>query len=386
MSPSRLPADTRPVDLSSRRGVPRSLDSGWSIFDSTKGLMPAGSPGWTEKHVRGVLTLAAETFPECGFSVGTFAPGSDMATKILCSDGTDPPLEALFGRSKWRPEWLSGGPGGGIFTIPVGVRGLAPFSHESQESILGARHLLIFAMPGLLNVMLAIWRSADYGPFREPEMGPLREKAQSIMSVIRLGAEVAAAQTGELAANLDRLRHGFVVVDQLLRMTFLNVIAQEMLQQGAYAHTADNALRLDDPVSEARLRQVITHIAPLSRQVSEATGIIAIRAANSDSLARCIVNLQRDADDSLLGPPLFALTISAQGNTANMQPAHLRRLGFTPAESELAADLLKGLTVTQHARERGIAVATARAHLKRAMMRVGVHRQADLIRHIVGLS
>jgi DNA-binding NarL/FixJ family response regulator len=382
----RQPTDAKQFEPPLRRATSRSLDSGWSMFDNTKGLVPAGTPGWTEKHIRSVVVLAAETFPECGFAVATFAPDSDSPTKTFCSNGTELALETLFARSKWRSEWLAGGSSGGIVAIPVGVRGVAPFSHEMQESILGARHLLIFAMPGLLNVMLAVWRSADYGPFREPEMGPLREKAQSIASVIRLGTEVGATQTTELAANLDRLRLGFIVVDQLLRMTYINVIAQEMLQQGVYAHAVDNTLKLDDPVSEARLRQVINHIAPLSKQVSEATGIIAIRAGNSDGLARCIVNLQRDADDSLLGPALFALTISAQGNTATMQPAHLRRLGFTPAESELAADLLKGLTVTQHARERGIAVATARAHLKRAMMRVGVHRQADLIRHIVGLS
>jgi DNA-binding CsgD family transcriptional regulator len=345
--------------------------------------VPAGAPGWAEGNIVRVLRSALHNFPECGFAVATFDPHAERTTKVLFSDGVNDDVKVVFERARWRPEWLRATRGRAV-EIAGGLRGLSP--EEGPEAAPeGTHHLQIFALAGPMNVMIAMWRSTEYGPFGELEVGPLRETAQSVASIVRLGAEIAAAQTAELAANLDRLRLGFVIVDQILRLSFANATAREMLESGAHILSVDNALKVADQVSEARLRQLIAHIASLPKHSPDATGIIAIRSGNGEALARCIANIQRDTEDSLLGTPLFGLTLSTQSQAGVTQPAQLRRLGFTPAEAELAADLLKGLTVTQHAKERGIAVATARAHLKRAMMRVGVHRQADLIRHVVGL-
>ncbi len=56
------------------------------------------------------------------------------------------------------------------------------------------------------------------------------------------------------------------------------------------------------------------------------------------------------------------------------------RFGLTRAESRMVARLVDGATVVDTACELGISLNTARTHLKRAMAKAGVSRQAELVR------
>jgi PAS domain-containing protein/DNA-binding CsgD family transcriptional regulator len=56
---------------------------------------------------------------------------------------------------------------------------------------------------------------------------------------------------------------------------------------------------------------------------------------------------------------------------------------LTAAETALTCDLVGGLTVQQHADARGIALTTARSHLRTASAKLGIKRQADLVRVVL---
>lgn len=53
---------------------------------------------------------------------------------------------------------------------------------------------------------------------------------------------------------------------------------------------------------------------------------------------------------------------------------------LTPAEAQLTAALAQGLTLVEIARQRGLSMNTVRTQLKSASAKVGVRRQADLVR------
>ena len=61
-------------------------------------------------------------------------------------------------------------------------------------------------------------------------------------------------------------------------------------------------------------------------------------------------------------------------------------LGLTPAEARLAARLRFGLSLKEAAEELGISVNTARNQLKSIFEKLGVNRQADLVRHLTELA
>jgi pimeloyl-ACP methyl ester carboxylesterase/DNA-binding CsgD family transcriptional regulator len=63
-----------------------------------------------------------------------------------------------------------------------------------------------------------------------------------------------------------------------------------------------------------------------------------------------------------------------------------KALGLTPAEARLAARLRFGQSLKEAAEELGISVNTARNQLKSVFEKLGVNRQADLVRHLAELA
>jgi len=55
-------------------------------------------------------------------------------------------------------------------------------------------------------------------------------------------------------------------------------------------------------------------------------------------------------------------------------------LGLTPAESEVAALLAEGLSVSDIVKRRGPSEYTVRWHVKQSLRKLGVSRQMDLVR------
>lgn len=84
--------------------------------------------------------------------------------------------------------------------------------------------------------------------------------------------------------------------------------------------------------------------------------------------------------------PHYAL-IAAPPEAGNLVLNVFRQtLGLTPAEARLAARLRFGLSLKEAAEELGISVNTARNQLKSIFEKLGVNRQADLVRHLTELA
>jgi DNA-binding CsgD family transcriptional regulator len=63
-----------------------------------------------------------------------------------------------------------------------------------------------------------------------------------------------------------------------------------------------------------------------------------------------------------------------------------RRFGLTSAEAAFAAEILKGDGRRAAARRCGIAEETAKTHLSRIFEKTGAHRQAELVRLLLGAA
>ncbi|WP_434385964.1 LuxR C-terminal-related transcriptional regulator [Melittangium boletus] len=68
-----------------------------------------------------------------------------------------------------------------------------------------------------------------------------------------------------------------------------------------------------------------------------------------------------------------------------LDPGLIARLhGLTPTEALLAASLAQGLSLAEFAATRGCTEQTARTHLKRVLDKMGVRRQSELVRVLLG--
>lgn len=85
-------------------------------------------------------------------------------------------------------------------------------------------------------------------------------------------------------------------------------------------------------------------------------------------------------------PPFCALVAAPPDAGDDTLDVFRKMLGLTPAEARLAARLRFGQTLKEAAEELGISVNTARNQLKSVFEKLGVNRQADLVRHLAELA
>lgn len=90
--------------------------------------------------------------------------------------------------------------------------------------------------------------------------------------------------------------------------------------------------------------------------------------------------------DSASDPQAHALILPDR--TALLRHDHLLRssLGLTPAELRLASLLKDGASINEAAPKLGIAVNTARNHLRSIFAKLGVNRQSEMVRHLSELG
>ena len=81
--------------------------------------------------------------------------------------------------------------------------------------------------------------------------------------------------------------------------------------------------------------------------------------------------------------PSLVLTLTPEVPKRDIERLLTERFSMTPNEAKVAARLSRGSTIAQIAEERAVSVHTVRNQLKSAMAKLGVHRQADLVREVL---
>ncbi|WP_421866258.1 alpha/beta fold hydrolase [Parvibaculum sp.] len=106
--------------------------------------------------------------------------------------------------------------------------------------------------------------------------------------------------------------------------------------------------------------------------------------ARGDGLSSAMLHaVERDEGDPRAHCALIA---AAPGAGDEVLEIFRSAFGLTPAEARLAARLRFGLSLKEASGELGISVNTARNQLKSVFEKLGVNRQADLVRHLAELA
>lgn len=105
------------------------------------------------------------------------------------------------------------------------------------------------------------------------------------------------------------------------------------------------------------------------------------RAAGLGGVNAVVIPLSSHRDDWSLPRPPAAIALLRVAKQRCAEVDVLRSLfGLTPAEGDLARDLLTGATILEIARRNGRSAATLRTHLARLFGKTGTGRQVDLVR------
>lgn len=188
-----------------------------------------------------------------------------------------------------------------------------------------------------------------------------------------------------LAEVVDRLPAAVVLLDRRGRVRHANRAALDLLERrDGVAVVADEALRAAIASETRSLERALAECARRSDDgVAAESSLRFSRPSGGAALEALLVPLDGGRHDPSL--PVAALFVT-DPEAVTLAPADtLRRLyRLSRAEAALARELGAGSTLAQAASRLGIRTSTARGTLKLVFEKMGVRRQADLVRRLAG--
>lgn len=224
------------------------------------------------------------------------------------------------------------------------------------------------------------------GPFDADECRLMSSLIPHLQRAARLQNMLVLADATQtaMARTFGRLGTGLLLVDASLRVLFMDHEAELILAGGGGLRIRGGRL-MEAAAVKGRLSEAILRATGQGKTVLGRTGtqITLPRGSDARPLSVSVAPLdERDRPCGLAGP-LAMVVLSVPERTGGPHEKALRTfLGLTQAEARLVAALCDGHTLATYAQASGISLNTAKTHLKHVFDKVGVTRQADLIRRV----
>jgi DNA-binding CsgD family transcriptional regulator len=209
--------------------------------------------------------------------------------------------------------------------------------------------------------------------------------ARSVRLQRRL-AQVGRARDAARQAAFTR-PIGVIFVDSLQQVVETDHVARRLLDAGDGLRLEERRLRAAGAGPTRRLARLIDSCIGARTDQPAAGGALRVERGPGRAALRLEVDPVtsgpegRRLDWLTLSSPAAIVTVDdPEQRLVILKRRWVEMYGFTPAETALAAEILRGDGRTAAARRLGIAVGTARTHLMRIFDKAGVKRQAELVR------
>lgn len=230
---------------------------------------------------------------------------------------------------------------------------------------------------------IGIHRPRHLGPFDAEERNTLQFFSPHLRRVARLTRRIRSFETAleHAHAVLDDLAFGVWIVDHQLHCRWANAPAEDAMRSGACGlRMSRQRLVLDDAENAGRLRAAVKAI--------DAGGLSAQTVCLGETGAALVVvqYVPQTPEAGLASTPADTLLVFLFDPT-RPTPLDDHRLAqmhdLTPAELRLLREFMRGLDVNESSARLGISIHTARTQMKAIMQKVGVNRQAELMRRLL---
>lgn|GEM_PF-814683 len=271
-------------------------------------------------------------------------------------------------------------------------------SHEivpDREFERSAHYQMVFRPNGNFYAMGAQFqrqasRAAHIGVHRPRRAGPFSRSEQRELDIFYPHLKRAARMMqlmgefevalGQARAALDCLPYGVWLVDRQRRCQWSNAVAEEAMQTHVYGlGLSSDRLQLRDAMEESRWRSVCDRV---SRGEISAD----VMPLGHSGATLVAMQYRRPSAHALMGPEQEALLVFLLDPERPVKP-NAQRLhtlyGLTQAEIRLLGELLRGYELSEISACLNLSIHTVRAQLKSVMRKVGVTRQAQLIRKLL---
>ncbi len=188
------------------------------------------------------------------------------------------------------------------------------------------------------------------------------------------------------AGAVDQLAVATIILDEQGRLLNTNALAKSLLEERSGISLKDQHLHISGRDHNRRLQAALAEVLQ-AQQRGEASVVRALRVPREDgraSLGLVMRPIPSSEWGEGQGSPCAAVFISDPELRESASQQTLGELfGLTPAESNLAILLSRGLSLAEVSEAQNISQHTARAQLKSIFAKTGASRQAELVRLVL---
>ncbi|MBO9518519.1 MAG: hypothetical protein J7493_10675 [Porphyrobacter sp.] len=188
-----------------------------------------------------------------------------------------------------------------------------------------------------------------------------------------------------MAQTLDLFDFGTFLLDPEGTIIFANDRASQLLDLGEGLRRAGQSVTATDFDNAVRLQSAIHHLSHHEQGTSceVDSSLMLMHRTNARPLVAVLSRLA-ETEPGNGGAATVLYVLDPDIDTGPLAMALCRAYGLTATEAGLVIKLVGGLTIDAAARDMRIQTQTARAYLKQIFAKTDTHRQADLVRVILG--
>lgn len=243
--------------------------------------------------------------------------------------------------------------------------------------------------PGTAEIVM-IGRPSAKGGYRAAEIKAFDALIPHFARAWRVKRALAEweALAGTLQFILDRIERAIVVAGPDGEVRFANRAADALLSRGDGLDARQGRLRATrHRHTDALLSLIGRAAATASGTQSVAVDAVAIPSANDNPSFAVVAEPLAPAHSDALGHHAAPGAILFIGDSEASNRPSIERLrvvyGLTPAEARLAALIVGGHGIASAAEALGVSANTVKYHLKTVFDKVGISRQAELVRRVL---
>ena len=235
------------------------------------------------------------------------------------------------------------------------------------------------------------WSTADPvtpGGWSTPQLALLRGLLPHLRHFVRVRQTLvkAEAEGATAPALLNTPRVGVIQLDRRGQIMVANDRARAILRRGDGLSDQDGLLRASLPTDHTRLERLIAAALPTASPAVGGSMLLHREAVLPPFLVHVTPVGVRQPDFGSERVAALVLLVEP-GHQSRLDPHVVAAiLGLTPMESQVAVWLAEGRTVGEIAGLTGRQANTVYYHLKQIYQKLGIARQADLVRMVLSIS
>ncbi|WP_084421523.1 helix-turn-helix transcriptional regulator [Henriciella litoralis] len=254
----------------------------------------------------------------------------------------------------------------------------------------GVQHYIgmCFGEPRGWRCLIRLMNKPDMPDYDETDRQLLRALHTHLETALSLFAELKRSrfELNEFHASLDRLVIGVFVLDGSGKLLDANRTARSIAARNSLVRVLDDTLHINNSALNSKFKNALERglAAREFEPDHQFVETLRLESPAGERFEMLVRNVGRH--DRFVGTrmPAVIVYISDHDDRMSIHDNLLEKLfGLTPTEARLAALLASGMSLTDAAGHLGVTENTVRKYSKTVYSKLGVHRQAELVRLIL---